>query len=47
MLHKFGERQLALTENLQEVTVVGIPQDCGYRARNYGVENCGCSGSDE
>jgi len=47
MLHRFDERQLALTGNLQEVTVVGVPQGCGHRAQNHGVENYGCNGSDE
>ena len=48
MLHRLNERQLALTGNLQEVTVVGLSQGCGYRAQNSGVERCcGCNGSAE
>jgi len=48
MLHRFNERQLALTGNLQEVTVVGLSQGCEYRAQNCGVERCcGCNGSAE
>ena len=48
MLHRFDERQLALTGNLQEVTVVGLSQGCGYRAQNCGVERCcECNGSAE
>ena len=48
MLHRFDEHQLAPIRNLQEVTVVGLSQGCGYRAQNCGVERCcGCKGSAE